>query len=91
MNLDQLRVNQPLLSPPPLLPIPISSKATVLGKVTQLTEESGCSCFSSICPPTSTSRMEAAITFFHLLQMEKEGHLVSIQEQMFEDIKFELA
>ena len=88
MNLDQLQVDQPLLSPP-LSPTPLSSQATVLGKVTQLTDESGSCCFSSICPPTSTSRMEAAITFFHLLQIEKEGHLVSSQEQMFADINFE--
>jgi len=72
--------------------VPSISQATVLAKVSQLTEYgSGFCYFSSICPPSSTSRIDAAITFFHLLQMEKETVLVSSQEEVFKDIKYKMS
>ena len=87
---QDVEVNNTLLSPPPLSPILISSQTTVLGKVSQLTDGAGRCCFSSICPPSSTIRIEAAVTFFHLLQIEKEEKLVSSQEEMFGDLTYEL-
>eukprot|EP00092_Neocalanus_flemingeri_P108773 GFUD01139706.1.p1 GENE.GFUD01139706.1~~GFUD01139706.1.p1 ORF type:complete len:176 (+),score=61.54 GFUD01139706.1:73-528(+) len=65
------------------------SQAAVHAKVSQMVEDSGWCSFSNLCPPASTSRGEAAITF-HLLQLEKEGKVITSQEEAYGDIKVKL-
>jgi hypothetical protein len=77
-------------SPTPLSPGPSVSQATVQSKLTELSLGQGWCLFSDLCPPTSTTRREAAITFFHLLQMEKEKKFSNIQEDGSDPIKIEL-
>ena len=77
-------------SPTPLSQGPSVSQATVLSKLTELSLGQGCCLFSDLCPPTSTTRREAAITFFHLLQMEKEKKVSNIQDDKSNTIKIEL-
>jgi hypothetical protein len=77
-------------SPTPLSPGPSVSQATVQSKLTVLSLGQGWCLFSDLCPPTTTTRREAAITFFHLLQMEKEKKVSNIQEDGSDTIKIEL-
>jgi len=65
------------------------SQATVEDKLCTLVEAEGFCFFQDLCPPTTTKRREAAVTLFHLLQMEKEGKVVTTQEDSFSAIKVE--
>jgi len=65
------------------------SQATVEDKLCTLFEAEGLCFFQDLCPPTTTKRREAAVTLFHLLQMEKEGKVVTTQEDSFSAIKVE--
>eukprot|EP00092_Neocalanus_flemingeri_P026355 GFUD01028571.1.p1 GENE.GFUD01028571.1~~GFUD01028571.1.p1 ORF type:complete len:567 (-),score=207.89 GFUD01028571.1:217-1917(-) len=83
VDIDQLMVPRS----PPTTTI---TQSAVHAKVSQLVEDSGWCSFSSLCPPTSTSRGEAAITFFHLLQLEKEGKVMTSQEEAYGEIEVRL-
>jgi len=58
---------------------------TALGRLTVNTEGRQVM-FSSLCPPDSTSRSVAALTFLRVLQMEKNGEVRTVQEEQFGDI-----
>eukprot|EP00092_Neocalanus_flemingeri_P007005 GFUD01007563.1.p1 GENE.GFUD01007563.1~~GFUD01007563.1.p1 ORF type:complete len:133 (-),score=43.14 GFUD01007563.1:143-541(-) len=78
-DIDQQMVPRSFSRPPATT----ISQAAVHAKVSQLVEDSGWCSFSNLCPPASTSRGEAAITFFHLLQLEKEGKVITSQEEAY--------
>jgi len=83
----QQPINSTAFSPLPVSPSPTISQDTVQAKLTQLADGNGFCLFSTLCPPTSTRRGEAAVTFLLLLQMEKEGKVTTKQEEDFGDIK----
>ena len=66
------------------LPVPRDS---VEMKLAGLLIETEYCYFSDICPPSTSNRREAAGTFFHLLQMEKERKIVTYQEEVYGPIK----
>jgi len=48
---------------------------------------SGLCTFTTLCPTDSTSRKGAALSFFHLLKLEKEGIIKTSQDEAFGEIK----
>merc|ERR1719427_970141 len=80
-------INFAAFSPLPVSTSPTISQDTVQAKLAQLADGNGLCLFSTLCPPTSTRRGEAAVTFLHLLQMEKEGKVITKQEEDFGDIE----
>ena len=44
-----------------------------------------------MCPTASTHRKVAAISFMHLLRLEKHGLVITTQDQIYQDIAINLS
>ena len=73
-------------SPPPSL----VTRDTIKTNLSSLFTEKEFCFFSDLCPPSTSSRREAAGTFFHLLQMEKERKIVTSQEEDFGPLRVQI-
>ena len=78
-NHDDMLVgdNPQVRTPSPLASIPSVLQDTVQTKLAMLSFGEGSCSFSDLCPPSTTVRREAAVSFFQLLHMEKEKKIVT--------------